>query len=599
MRRFRAIALAAGILVLAAPARSDAPLPGLLSVLGYVTNSARPVGAALVIALNLSSFEAVQTYSSTDGTFNLPPLRSGIYRIIAVKQGFVPAVATIVPSRNSQRVTLRLEPEKPGKVKSVNQEIWEIRGSLPADILHELDSVLAPPPQQAAADISLPRIRGEMVSMTGMAQSTSPAFAQTALGVQGRIGDSWQLGIRGNLHRVDDPTDNGRFGAALAQSSVMSMELRSSPTDSYRVASTQSWWRYRDAEDGGGSDRQADIRSHNFEWEHGGAHVAVRYFAQQNLRSRQPLDSDLIEIAGDTPVLQTGRNDIGISLRVTQESLHNVTTDTLRTADVTANASLLVVPSFVLHYGVSSRLGIDGTEWAPRTGAELKLSKHTSFVTTGMYKVYDETHSTSVIPAVVAWTDDARVLPRYSYSFGIVSKDETSNRFSAIATITAVDAPLRVVFSDGFERFWDGLYVDSGDVRRDIRLAYRRDIGNVLAIDVATTAGTATPTTANGLIGNARAKVFVTGDLQSVFFPTGTSLAVSYREIQQPQDEATPPYRSERVNVRLAQSLHLPIDVKILIGLEVARAQNSPFLLDTLEPEGVSRKYIGGLAVNF
>jgi hypothetical protein len=33
--------------------------------------------------------------------------------------------------------------------------------------------------------------------------------------------------------------------------------------------------------------------------------------------------------------------------------------------------------------------------------------------------------------------------------------------------------------------------------------------------------------------------------------------------------------------------------------MEVARAENSPYLLDTIDANGVTRKYIGGLAVNF
>jgi hypothetical protein len=53
------------------------------------------------------------------------------------------------------------------------------------------------------------------------------------------------------------------------------------------------------------------------------------------------------------------------------------------------------------------------------------------------------------------------------------------------------------------------------------------------------------------------------------------------------------------MNVRVAQALHLPLDLKVLLGLELAHAANSPFLLDTLDPAGNSRKYIGGLAVNF
>jgi hypothetical protein len=58
-------------------------------------------------------------------------------------------------------------------------------------------------------------------------------------------------------------------------------------------------------------------------------------------------------------------------------------------------------------------------------------------------------------------------------------------------------------------------------------------------------------------------------------------------------------YKSSRVNVRMSQSLYLPVDFKLLIGVEFVHAQNSPFLLDTLLPEENSRKYIGGLAVNF
>jgi hypothetical protein len=92
----------------------------------------------------------------------------------------------------------------------------------------------------------------------------------------------------------------------------------------------------------------------------------------------------------------------------------------------------------------------------------------------------------------------------------------------------------------------------------------------------------------------------VTGDVQSTFHPTGTSLAVSYRQMEEPL-LAGPgaPIRIERFNLRMAQSLHLPLDVRVLIGLELARATNSTLLADALSEDGGSRKYIGGLAVNF
>jgi len=589
MRRLRATAIAAAMIIIAAPAQPAAPLPAVLQVLGTVTNSTHPVANALVIALNLTDFAATQTYTTADGSFTIPMLRSGIYKIIAVKQGFVPAIATILPTSPNHHLALKLQSDR-GKKNSANQEIWELRGSLPADVLRDLDSVMQPAEIVA---YEIPRIRGEMQSLTGVSnQTANPAFAQTSLGVQGRLNETWQVGIRGNLQRFEDPNDEATFGPPLAESNTMSMELRSSPTSSYRVASTKSKWMYND---GGEGSREADVRAHNFEWKHGASRVQVRYLEQQNLFRDVTMGSNLIEIAGDVPIMQTRRSELGVAVRVTQETVDSAA-QILRTADVTANGTVSLVPSLIVHYGMASRIGVDGQEWAPRTGAEWKLTDNTSIIGSAMVKVVDRDPAAINLPSLVFLSEDARVLPKYTYTIGIVSGKDGKNRLSAVATVTAIDAPLRVVFTDAYDQFWDGLYVDTGDVRRDMRVAYRREFGNRFAVDVATTAGTATHRDA--VLRN-REKTYVVGDLQSTFNPTRTTLAVSYREIQQPRENGEENYHTERINVRMAQSLYLPIDIKLLIGLELARADNSPYLIDTLTPEGKSKKYIGGLALNF
>jgi hypothetical protein len=590
MRRFRVVALIAAVLTVAAPARSETPLPAALQVLGTVTNAARPVSNALVIALNLQDLAAVQAWTGVDGTFTLPSLRSGIYKIIAVKQGFAPAITTIVPTRANHRVALKLETEKQARRRNVNQEIWELRGTLPPDILRDLEFALQP---AEVAEYEIPRFRGEMLSLTGVTNTaTNTAFAQTALGVQGRIGQTWQVGIRGNLQRFEDPNDDISFGSPVAESSVMSMEIRSSPTQSYRVASTKSSWTYLDPVDG---ESEAGVRAHNFEWESGPAKVQVRYFAQDNLVYDRGVDSNLIEVAGAVPVIQTRRNEVGVSLRVTQQSIES-NGEPLRLADLAANGTLYLVPSVVLHYGMASRIGMDGQEWAPRTGAEWKLTEHTSLVGSLLYKVIDRDPTSLAAPSLVFWSEDSRVLPRYAYTVGFVSGKEGKNRFSAMATVTEMDDPVRVVFADETNQFWDGLQVEAGDVRRDLRLAYRREFGTRFAIDIATSAGTASN---RDLAADAREKVYMAGDLQSTFNPTRTSLAVSYRELQQPREDGVEDYKTERINLRMAQSLYLPVDIKLLLGLELAQSENSPYLVDAYATEGRSKKYIGGLAVNF
>ena len=592
MRRVRVVAVAAAIAAaFAAPASPQTSVSSALQILGSVTNAAGPVANALVVALNLSSFDTTQTFSSADGTFSLPSLQAGIYKIIAVKNGFAPAIATIMPTGKAHKVTLRLGSE--GRSKTRDDEIWEVRGSLPGDVLREIDQILEPVnAKQSSYDI--PRFKGQMVSMTGMAaakQADGPAFAQTGLGVQSRIGDNWQMAIRGDMQRFDDPTDNQTFGAPVAQSSAMSMELRSSPTESVRYVTTRSMWRYADGED---SALQAGVRSDNLEWQHGDARVKVRYFAHDNV-FQSAVGSDLVEVAGDTTLLQTRRNDFGVSLRVRQESVRTTMTDTLRTADVDANGTVALVPSFIVHYGMSSRLGLERTEWAPSTGVEWKITKNTAVIGSGSYKVLDNSTDARLVPTFVSWSsDDGQVLPRYSYSFGIVSNRDESNQISAIMTMSAADEPLRIIISDGTQQFWDSVLVDSGDTRRDLRVAYRHDFGPRFAVDIATTAGTATPRD----YAHSMQKVYVSGDLQTIFTPTRTTLAVSYRDIDVPQVKGGD-YHSSRMNVRMAQSLYLPIDVKLLIGFELVHAQNSPYLLDTLLPEQTAKKYIGGLAVNF
>ena len=170
MRRLRAIAIASAIVILAVPAQSEVPLPAFLQVLGNVTSSTRPVGNALVIALNLNNLDAIQTFSGSDGSFALPQLPAGVYKIIAMKYGFAPAIETIVPTKKDHRLKLRLETEK--QARGTNQQMWEIRGSLPPDILREIDMVMTPPPDPigpaATAAYEMPRFRGEMMSMTGM-----------------------------------------------------------------------------------------------------------------------------------------------------------------------------------------------------------------------------------------------------------------------------------------------------------------------------------------------------------------------------------------------------------------------------------------------
>ena len=225
---------------------------------------------------------------------------------------------------------------------------------------------------------------------------------------------------------------------------------------------------------------------------------------------------------------------------------------------------------------MSSRVGIDGTEWAPRTGAEWKIGQEHRVRRHRHVQGLSTASAPNSLPSVVVWSDDSRLLPRYSYSFGIVSGDEAANTSPPSARVSAADAPLRMVFTDGFEQFWDGLYIDAGDIRRDVRVGVPQRARQAASlVDVSSTAGTATPRHGHAAEPREDLRRPATWSRRSSRrarrWPSPTARSSSRSRAGIDAD-----YRTERVDVRMAQSLHLPLDLKLLLGVELARAENSP-----------------------
>jgi len=598
-RKTRALALST-VLFLTMGTSSARPelslnLNDVIQVLGSVRNAAHPVDNALIIALNLSTYYATQTQSQRDGTFRLPPLRAGVYRIIAVKQGFAPAIATLLPNARTHTVVFKMQTEKAADSRA-RDEIWALRGSLPKDILREVDQILGEASPQTA-NASSQRFAAELVSVAGLyAEQSAPKSAQTALGVKGDLGKGWQLDFQGRLNRVDETSLYSSNETPLAKSSGLSMELTANDDEAYRIASTSSTWRR--------GDRQqiselgpADLQAHNFEWERHGSKVQVRYLAQENM-FRALQNSEILEVSGDKTLLESNRSRLGVSLKLEQQN-YLVSTSSpsvpFRTADLAANGEWSPLSRVVLHYGLRTRVAEQGAEWAPQTAAEWRFDDDSSFLITAVYKIYEDQQPVRTLPSLVFWSQPGTAAPRYAYTVAFVSGDPKRSRFSASASLSEIDAPLRVVFDNGLEQLGEGLYLDAGDVRRDLTVAFRRNVGKRFAVDVSTSVGSA-----EGLNGTGQAteKVYVVGDLQSLYRPSGTSIDVSYRQIEQPPLNEEITLATERMNVTMGQSLHLPFDMRLLLGIELARP--SGFILSTEElSQEFERRYVGGLSFAF
>jgi hypothetical protein len=143
--RVRLLAIVALVAVTVPVAASDSSRAAtFLNVGGTVLAGGLPVNDALVIAFGLSTQYDERASTDPLGQFALAPLPLGVYRVIAVKRGFAPALAVVSPARTEHRLSIRLRREA-ALTSAEKDDVWEIRRALPRDILREVEAILAEP----------------------------------------------------------------------------------------------------------------------------------------------------------------------------------------------------------------------------------------------------------------------------------------------------------------------------------------------------------------------------------------------------------------------------------------------------------------------
>lgn len=572
------VVLIAALAVLASEAVAAQQTKGGISVLGSVVDASAPVAEALVLALNLTSYEILQTRTDPQGRFAIASLPTGIYRIIAVKRGFAPAIATIVPNRASHSLLLKLKPEAMLSNEE-REEIWAIRRAIPSDILRELGLDVKETPRED-------RFSGSMMSVTGLEQSDAGLkYARTAVGLTSRFND-WTVSLDGHLRTVDE----SGFGISLAESTGMSMTLRLPEEESYRIVTNRGRW-FEDTLDGDGVTEVA-FEAHQIAWTRPDSHVEVRYTNHDNLFAGMA-GSERIELMGEKEVYDSGRSTVGVELRLGQFSSADQGSPVTRTAEVSADASHRIGSILSLGYGVGSRYSERGSEWAPRSTAKIQLGSNHSLVVSGLYKVYQDHHEVLRLPAVILVNEPDTMYPRYRYSVGLVAGDSESSRMSAVASVAEVDSLVRIIFDDRFDQFWDGLYLDEGDIHHDLTLRWSGTLARRLAVHFSSSAGWAEPRD-----DATEQKNYLTGTLQSLYRPSGTSLDIAYRYIEQPRNHGRIS-ETERLALRMGQNLRLPLDVQLLVGFDVARDEHPVLMRSSDGSDPLQTRLVGGLSVAF
>ncbi|MBI2215185.1 MAG: carboxypeptidase regulatory-like domain-containing protein [Acidobacteria bacterium] len=585
MLRGRLLAIVALAGLTAAPAASGSgQVETFLNVGGSVLAAGLPVDDAVVIAFGLSAQHDERASTDSFGEFALAPLPLGVYRVIVVKRGFAPALAMVVPGRRDHRLSIRMRREA-ALTAAERNDVWEVRRALPRDILREISAILAEPEEErSTANAAL---AGDVMSLQGFDSFASARTAdRTSLAIRGGLGD-WSLDIAGQ-RRAIVTSDSAVTGNAEAAD--VALELRAPRGGAYRISTSSASWSQFAA-----GESETALENHSIAWVGRQTRLTLRYFERENVFRGETGPSGGVEFEGDRTIYRSERGGIGVQVRVAEETIRAATQADASTAyaEVMTIGDYAPAETFSVGYALLTRAGrFGGVEYVPQAVASAGSTKFARITLSGSCKVASDADSVAVAPVVTEMGRIPASEARYRYGVALSRDLGRSGSVTASATVTEADNAAFVFFDDRFEEFWDGLYVERGDEARAVALAASAAIAS-MTFGFDASAGEIDDS--EDAVGAHRE--YVVAAMRATHDGSGTSIDIAYRQIAQPLATDARIHREiERMSVVLAQSLRLPVDLRVMLGMAVTRERDAGGQIVAARE---AKRLVGGVAFAF
>jgi hypothetical protein len=554
----------------------SAPLSGVLRADGVPL-----AGVSLVVRGITGAAASVVRVLKTDaeGTFCLADAKPGIYSVLAAVPGFRSVSAQVLHRATAGSlsfVRLDLDRERRGVLPAGPGgalDPWAARAVLEGDVLRDEGLIqAAPAPGRApgpvatvaasSASVAPFPVRGSVASLQGFAAEGGSARSQTSLDVRGSLGDGVKWGLSGEYDRVMSAA-----GERLGGASQVALDVLPGEGQSIRVSSRRSDLPSFDSPD-------ARFDSHSVDWaaragNGSRASVSARFLSHRNLESAA-LPSALFR--GERSALEVDaryRSELGGGrfLRVQVGYRSDLSEGSVagasrpgREARIGGAAGLRLLDVLLLEAGGTGDYSASSRGLTP----ELTLSVETLpwLTVYGFASRRFEQRVPGGLASGIVGIDAADLVraTRALYRTGARLESHAAGRLELEASRREVSEAFQLlVDADVIDRV-DALYLFPGDVADEVSgsftIAVKADVAARLAVlggrvhGDGMTAG-ALPNDARYLVSSARVDVR----------PSGTSVAVRYRLLEQELGAAAIAYRNDResVDVTLAQEIPIPI----------------------------------------
>lgn len=595
-----------------AEAGVSAPLSGVLRSDGVPL-----AGVSLVVQGLTGAAASVVRVLKTDaeGTFCLADARPGVYSILAAVPGFRSASAQVLHRASGDAlsfVRLDLDRERRGVLPSGPGgalDPWAARAVLSGDVLRETGPAEAAQPPTPVAGLPAPApdagllpVQGSLSSTQGFGAEGAGNLSQTSLDVRGSLGAGVRWGLSGGYDRVISPAGERVGGASRLALDVLPGERHSIRLSSHRSEIPTL------------ANPDARFDAHSVDWDAAAgarsrASVSARILSHRNL---EPAALPTPFFRGDGSALEVDaryRSEMGASgfVRVHLGYRSDLTDGSAtnaaafdREARLGGVAGVRLLGAFLVEAGGTADYSVSSRGVTPEV--TLSLDPVDGLTVYGFAaRRWDQTVPGVPVHGVVGIDPSDLVrATRALYRVGARLTSHATGRVELEASRREISEAFQLLLDDGLVDRIDALYLFPGDVAGEVSGAVTFSLRPDLAARISLLGGQVSGAgLAAGALQN-EARYWISSARVDVG-PSGTSVALRYRYLDQELGGDAETYRlgRESVDVTLAQEVPIPAlralgtRWQVLFTIAMGSRQDGD-----AEPR-LNRQMAGGLALSF
>lgn len=606
---------------------------------GRVLDTASPLPAAQVYAYQLVDRTLRLATTGGDGEFFFDSLPAGLYKVIAFKRGFTPAVVMLTRASHQAAQWVELQLVAGGEDGGDDgEDFWALREQVPADVLREMelaDQGEVHTAQSPGSEAQRPQFLAQMTAETGVTQLLGGGDAALSGGdvrLQGRL-LGMSVSVDGDYRQLASQGFAAGNQGATGQTSSLALHLAGDRESELDLHSRVDRLSARV----GGHELPVAFAQHGVRWSQtigraGESAILAQYTEESGLHAKGRIEPAAIPLASRSFRLEGSYTrelgDLGelrTALRYRERdseyadftSAGYLSGESQRQFEAFGGGDLKLHPRVGLSYGLLGGLREGDLAVTPRAGADLKLGSnwHGRVLVSQRFDVANDGNAwlAEFIPLLLIQEDPCDAAGLTCYELELRRSEDGRPGSLALSLGGAhreFDRTVRLYFSDDFFQQVDSLFLVPGDRIPELKLVLSRRLGERVFARLESTA-------ASGGGGNylsadlqpyRNSVAYLVTSLDTRFTASSTGVLVAFQRLQQDLEPMLGPLAAtiaqldlERLELTVTQDLNvffdLPAAWAMRVNMELSRGTSS--VLEDLPADEVRRRLTTGVTVKF